>query len=521
MSPELLLTLSEEAKSAFAEKDLALAEAEKRVVQRDEKIAQMEAQLAWFRKYVYGPRSEKNVIPPPPDSPQLDVFAEGGEATAEEIREETKAPEKDRHRARKETQGRKALPEKLARTIIMHDLSEEEKTCTCCGKAMCLIGEDVTEKLEVVPARVHVARHVRPRYACGGCKDAVAQAPLPAFPIPRAAAGASLLAFLMLSKYADHTPLCRIERIFARHGIDLPRRKTSEWMMEIADLLRPLVSLMQRRIVERSALIGVDETTIQMLDPGSGKGKTKRCYLWQYRGDGNAPYTAFDFRDGRGREGPKDILRDYGGFLQCDDYSVYTCLRTREKLGFTQVGCWAHARRKFAEAFDAGDKRAEEAVLILRDLYAVEKEAREQKLDAEGILELRREKSLPVLARLKEWMQAQLAVLPQSPLGKAIGYALDNWRELTVYTTDGRIPIDNNAVERAIRPVALGRKNWLFAGSERGGEAAAIFFSLIETARRADVNLWDYVTDLLTRIPTHPINRLEELLPDTWKPPSN
>ena len=321
----------------------------------------------------------------------------------------------------------------------------------------------------------------------------------------------------MLCKYADHTPLCRIERIFARHGIDLPRRKTCEWMMEIAGLLSPLVALMQRRVVGRSAVLGVDETPIRMLDPGGGKSKAKTCWLWEYRGDDRAPYIVFDFRESRGREGPRDVLGDYCGFLQCDAYSVYTSLAAERGAGFTLVGCWAHARRKFVEAHEGGDPRAGEAIAVIRELYAIEKLGREGKLDAAALAALRQDKSTPVLAKLRAWMDAQLAVVPKSPLGKAIGYTLDNWPRLTVYTTDGRLPIDNNAVERAIRPVALGRKNWLFAGSERGGHAAATFFTLIESARRADLNLWDYATDLLRRLPSHPINRLEELLPDNWK----
>jgi hypothetical protein len=261
----------------------------------------------------------------------------------------------------------------------------------------------------------------------------------------------------MLRKYADHLPLCRMERIFARHSIDLTRSKTSAWMMQLADLMKPLVNLMQRRIIKDSYIVGADETTLNMLDPGGGKNKTKKCYLWEYRGDENAPYTIFDFHESRSREGPKAVLRGYEGFLQSDAYSVYTTLTEKEGLGFTQVGCWAHARRKFIEALEGGDKRAEEAIVLIRELYSIEKKAREQKLDSEALRKLRQDESLPVLTRLREWMNDQLAVLPKSPLGIAIGYALDNWKELTVYTSDGHFPIDNNAVERAIRPVVVGR----------------------------------------------------------------
>ncbi|MBX3728461.1 MAG: IS66 family transposase [Candidatus Sumerlaeia bacterium] len=513
MTPELLLAQLESEKAARAE-------AEKLVAEQAEQIAHLAAQVAWFRRHVFGSTSEKNVLPPPPDSPQLDIFGNQGEATPGEIREETAEPKKEQARKAKP---RRPLPKDLPRHVVMHDLAEEQKRCACCGKVMCRIGEDVTEKLQLVPAKLYIEQHVRPRYACGACKDAVAQAPLPAFPIPRATAGASLLAFLLLSKYADHTPLCRMERTFARHGIDLPRRKTSAWMMELSGLCKPLVALMQRRIVERSAVVGADETPIQMLDPQGGRRKTKTCFLWQYRGDEQAPYTVFDFREGRGRDGPREVLRDFRGILQCDAYAVYQSLRTAEGLAFTQAGCWAHARRKFVEAHDGGDRRAETAIAIIGELYAVEKHAREQRatdpdFDDAALARLRQERSVPALARLREWMDGHLAVLPKSPLGKAIGYTLDNWAMLTLYAADGRVPIDNNAVERSIRPVALGRKNWLFAGSERGGQAAALFFSLIASARRADLNLWDYTTDLLTRLPSHPVNRLDDLLPDNWPP---
>jgi transposase len=485
-------------------------------VEAQERVATLTAEVAWLKKHLFGQKSEKNIVLPPPDSPQLDLFGAQQEATRQEIAEEVSKPRSEPKRA-----PRRPVPQDLPREEIVHDVADEEKLCACCGKQLGIIGEDVTEKIEIVPARVFVRRHVRPRYACGACKERVAQAPLPSFPIPRASAGASLLAFLLISKYADHLPLCRMERIFARHGIDLPRRKTSEWMMEIAELLAPLVRLMHRHILERCNVVGADETPIAMLDPGGGKNKTKTCYLWQYRGDDSAPYTVFDFRESRGREGPRKMLGDYAGYLQCDAYSVYSSLG--RESAFTQVGCWAHARRKFIEALEGGDKRAQEAVAIIAELYAVEKHARErvkreENFDAEALRAMRQEHSVPVLAKLRAWMDAQLAVAPKSPLGNAIGYALDNWVALNVYITDGRVPIDNNAVERAIRPVALGRKNWLFAGSNRGGQAAATFFTLIDSARRADLNLWDYTTDLLTHLPAHPINQLDELLPDNWKP---
>jgi len=508
--------LSEQLKEETAAREEAqriLAQRDELLAQKDCLIASLTARIKWLEDNLFGVKSEKNVILPPAATSQLDVFGPQEEATAEEAKEESKDAVAPRVRRPKP---RQPIPANLPRRRVVHDLPEAEKSCSCCGNPKTMIGEDVSEKLEIVPAQFTVTQHVRPRYACNCCKNSgISQAPLPAFPIQRAAAAPSLLAYLLLAKYADHMPLCRLERLFERHGIDMPRSKTSAWMMEIAALLRPLHELMIRRVTGRSAVIGADETPIKMLDPASGKHRTKQCYLWEYRGDELAPYTVFDFRESRGREGPLKILAEYKGFLQCDAYAVYASLRRKEGLGYTQVGCWAHARRKFVETLAGGDDRARGAIEIIQGLYGIEKKVKDLSNEERQIV--RGKESVAVLARLREWLEARLDALPGSPLGKAVGYALDNSAELTVYTTDGRLPIDNNAVERSIRPIAIGRKNWLFAGSERGGEAAAIFFTIIESARRANANLWQYIKDLLHRLPGHPVNRLEELLPDRWQ----
>lgn len=483
-------------------------EAKAVIAKKDELLAEQEAVIARLQRMLFGQKSEK-IVPPPGPSPQMDLFGEQGEATSEEIREEVSEPRKQRRSA-----PRRPLPRDLPRQEIVVDAPAEEKVCACCGGEKKCIGEDVTEKVALVPARLYVKKYIRPRYACGRCKDGVTQAPLPAMALLRASADASLLAWIIVSKYADHIPLCRMERIMARTGIDMPRRKTCGWLMEVAGLLRPLVGRMMRRMREHSKVIGADETPVQMLSPKSNDRKTSRCYMWVYHGDDAAAYTVYDFQESRGREGPLGMLGDYSGWLQSDDYSVYTSISRQAK--WKQAGCWAHARRKFVDAVNSGDTRATAAINIIRELYAVERDARE--LDDTARAELRQERSVPLLNALHAWMSERLDTLPRTPLGQAIGYTLDNWAKLSVYTDDGRLPIDNNAVERAIRPVAVGRKNWLFAGSPRGGEAAAIFFTLIESARRSGLNLWEYFTDLLTRLPDHPINRLEQLLPDHWHP---
>jgi len=504
-----------EQEKLLAEQQTRLAEHKKALAEKEARIERLEAQMHAMARHLYGQRSEKM---PESDPNQLDLFGEQPEATPEEIKEETSKPKRPRKRA-----ARKPIPKDLPREEIVHDLSEEEKTCACCGKVMAKMGEDATEKLEIVPPRLYVKRHVRPRYACGSCKDKVAQAPGPEFALPRANAGASMLAYLIVGKYADHLPLCRMERIFKRYDIDMPRARMCDWLMTASELVRPLVRLMFELALGRSEVLGIDETPLRMQIWGAPGRKTKRCYLWAYRGDGFAPYTLFEFLESRSRAGPEKRLFGYTGYLQSDDYGVYTSLEKDSKMSFTPVRCWAHARRKFFEAAKGGSADAERALELIGRLYDVEKEARtrmdaEKDFGNEELRTLRQEKSVPALGELREWLETKLLAVPKSPLGQAIGYTLDNWEALCIYTTDGAIPIDNNAVERSIRPVAVGRKNWLFAGSERGGEAAANFFSLIESARRAGLNPFEYLTDVFRRIASCPITRLEELLPDRWQP---
>lgn len=483
------------------------------IVECHKTIMELSHQVDVLRKHLFGPKSEKRPVEEY-DGSQLDLFAPQPEATEEEIAEETSEPKRSPAKKKK---GRQPLPKDLPREEIVFDVEPEEKTCSCCGCEKARIGEDVSEQLEMIPAKLYVARTVRPKYACSKCRDGVVQKPLPAQPIPRGLAGPGLLARIVVAKYADHIPLCRMERMFARHGIDLSRGRTSSWIMELAALCKPLVNTIRAKILE-SAVVNSDDTPLLLQEPGG----SRRCYVWVYCGDGAHPYTLYDFRRSRSREGPSEILSDYKGYLQADAYSAYDNLFLPTPAGkpssIIELGCWAHARRKFVEAGDAGDPFAGPAVAMVRELYAVEKKARAEEMTPDDILELRQAKSHPVLDNIEAWMAERIDVLPKSPLGKAIGYAQNNWAALRRYTEDGRLAIDNNAAERAIRPVAIGRKNWLFAGSERGGRAAATFFTLIESARRNGLNPLEYLHDIFTRLPAHPINRIGEFLPDRWKP---
>ena len=483
------------------------------------RAAELERRLQWFKKQFFGAKSERRSTASA-DTLTGDLFGELVEATPEEVREELTEPcaKPRRHR-----RGRKPLSAALPRREIVHDVAPQDKVCACCGREKARIGEDVTEQLEVIPAQVYVARHVRPKYACSSCKDGVAQAALPPQPVSRASVGPGFLAWLIVSKYGDHLPLCRLERIFARHGCEVTRAKMSDWLMTLADLLKPLVRALMKEVRE-AGLLQADETSMRLLLRELAK-NIQQAWVWVYVGSEAAPYTIFDFRPSRGRDGPRKMLEGFEGTLQCDGYAAYDGVGVPGKV--RRAGCWAHVRRGFIEAEEGGDRRATQAIALIRRLFDVEREWKERReaerkegrdLSFETRRDLRRERSAHVVEALRSWMADRFDVLPKSPLGDAVSYTQNQWPTLTVFLDDGRVELDNNAAERALRPIAVGRKNWLFAGSERGGRAAATFFTLIESARRNGRNPFEYLRDVLERLPSHPINRIEDLLPDRWKP---
>lgn len=475
---------------------------------KDEQIEELSRQITLLKKMVYGKKSES--VPAPEDnSSQLDLFApEQPEATPEEKAEDARPPAKTRRRG-----GRKPLPKGLDVKETVIDVMADDLSCGC-GCDRVRIGEDVTERLCYEPAKLYVERIIRPKYACQTCKEGVVQEPLPAHILPRSGVGVSLLAHLVVGKYMDHLPLCRMERIFARQGIDIDRGLMCDWLMKLSEKLLPLVMNMKHRL-SGCFVLGADETPLKM-QGGKGQPGLKRCQMWVYHGDETAPFTLFDFQQTRGRDGPAGILKNFGGILQTDGYSVYQSLEKSTDYTFRRAGCMAHARRKFVEARDCGAKAADEAIELFQRLYVVEKELR--KIDDAEQTAYRKEHARPVLDELHEWLLNQMSTLPGSALGKAIDYTLKNWKELTVYLEDARIPIDNNAVERAIRPIALGRKNWLFAGSPRGGQAAAVYMTLLSSAARNGHNPAKYLTDILTRLPNTDEADLPQLLPDAWQP---
>jgi hypothetical protein len=351
------------------------------------------------------------------------------------------------------------------------------------------------------------------KYACPkGCTLVTAQKP-PA-PIEKGLAGPGLLAHVAVSKYGDHLPLHRQESIFARHGVELSRKTMCDWMRQCAELARPLVGLMKERALS-SKVVQTDDTPVPVLDPELPHTRTGR--IWTYVGDPDHPYTVYDYTPNRSRAGPDEFLKDFRGYLQADAYSGYDQIYKDPERGVTEVACWAHVRRKYFEAQSSDVMRSMVMLAYIHLLYDIEREARDNQLDAAERLALRWARSRPILDDIQAYLQRErLQVLPKSPMGQAIAYTLSNWDALMRYSKDGDLEIDNNGAERSLRGVAMGRRNWTFYGSDNGGHTAAVLTSLIATCKRHRVDPFAYLCDVFQHINAHPQNRLEELLPDNW-----
>ncbi|MGA6998079.1 MAG: IS66 family transposase [Pseudolabrys sp.] len=404
---------------------------------------------------------------------------------------------------------RKPLPETLPRDVVEH-----AAPCACpkCGGALRPLGEDVTEVLDYVPGSFRVIRHVRPKLSCRGC-ESIAQAPAPSLPIHRGLASPALLAHVLVAKYCDHLPLYRQAEIYARAGVELDRSTMADWVGQTARLMRPLVEAVGRHVMSAERVHG-DDTTVPVLDPGRGKTKTGR--LWCYARDdgpfgGKAPPAVlYCYSPDRKGEHPRAHLASFHGILQADGYAGYAGLYEH---GVTEAACWAHARRNFFDVHAATQSPlALEALQRIAALYQIEAAIRGRPPDAR--LTARTAQSAPLFNALRQWLEKTQARIPgKSELAKAIRYTLSRWQALTLVLRDGRACIDNNAAERSMRPMVLGRKNWLFAGSDAGGERAAATYSLIETAKLSGLDPEDYLRQVLERIADHPVRRVHELLP--------
>ena len=474
-----------------------------------EKKAAIEAILRRF----YGPKNERfnplqmllfrqQVEELPLDEPSI-VEEAGQELTTRRI-------------VKKHKHGRNPLPDHLPRIQIEHDLKDEEKPCPCCGELRVRIGEEVSEQLEYHPASFTVLRHVRHKYACRKCEaDAVnpqiTTAPKPPQPIEKALPGPGLVAYVAVSKLGDHLPLYRLENIFARQKVEVARSTMCAWLAAAGELVRPLVEPMAKR-VRASKVVHTDDTRVPIQAPGEGKCRQGR--IWTYIGDRDHPYVVYDYTPDRTRAGPTNWLRDFKGFLQADAYGGYDGIFHGE--GAIEVACWAHARRKFFEAKETDGQRAAAMLTFVRDLYAIEDDAKSLTDDERRTM--RQARSVPILAEIKTWLDRQRdVVLPRSSMAQAITYALNQWEALNVYVTEGFLNIDNNAAERALKRVAIGRKNWLFAGNDRAGGTAALLYSLIASAEHHELDPQRYLTSVLARLPGLPPSDLPKLLPDAWK----
>jgi transposase len=479
--------------------------------QQGQLIARLQHQLEQLLRQRYGKKGEKV------DADQLLLFAQDALAQAEPMSPAAEPPATSEPKTG--GHGRKPLPASLPRKRIVHDVAAEDRACPECGGERRKIGEEAREQLGYVPASLIVLEHVRPKYACASCAAHVVIAPRLPEPIEKGLPGVGLLAHVVTSKLADHLPLYRLEGIFKRNGVAPARSTMCDRLAACAGLLEPIVGAMTRRVLA-SEVIGTDDTPVTVQDHDGKGSKTGR--LWAYLGDRDNPFIVYDYTPDRSREGPDRFLKDYAsGYLQSDAYAGYDRLHAR---GLTEVGCWAHARRKFHEARTSDPERSHAAIAWIGRLYGIEREAREGGRDDARLMAARTELSRPLLESFGTWPEGEATkVLPKGPAGGAIAYARTNWIALSRYLESPYLLIDNNAVENAIRPIAVGRRNWLHLGSDRGGRTVATLLSLVQSCKNLGNEPFTYLRDVLDRVSTHPASRVDDLLPDrrVWPGPAD
>ena len=488
---------------------LLIRELERIVAERNREVEALRHRVDVLARRVFGRSSEKGV----PEGQGALPFATAAGTVEENTSDEDRRDTEVKAHARRRHPGRKPLGKEHPREEIVIEPLAEELVCMACSTEKVCIGRDRTEALDYVPASFVIREYIRPKYACPDCRSGVVQGELPPRPIEKGRPEPGLLAHVVTSKYADHLPLYRLERIFERHQVEITRRTLSEWCGAVADLLEPVARAVYGQVLE-SAWIQTDDTPVEVQDP-SHKPAYRNGHLWVYRSmEGDAVY---DFTWQRNRDGPMRMLEGYRGYLQADAAPAYDDIFTQWPE-IVEVGCWAHARRYFKEAAPTASVEAAQVLAWIGKLYGLERKAKERKLDAEVCRELREQQSRPILTKIRSNLgELQQRVLPKSPLGKAIGYALNQWDALCRYTEDGRLEIDNNGAERALRPIVVGRKNWLFIGSERAAHRTAVLLTLVHTAKAHDIDPFAYLRDLIERVSTHPMNRVDELTPRMWK----
>jgi transposase len=474
----------------------------------------LQQELERYKKATYGPRADRlsmNQL-----AQMLLEFAEALEqkpSNLEDLQEAEPQPEVRRVKRRK---GRRALAnfENLPVNTYVYELSAEERPCPSCGVERKEIGSEKSWQIEYIPGHFERLEHVRKKYACPHCErkgenPQIEVAAKAETPIEKGFAGPGLLAFIVTSKFADYLPLYRLEDIFERQGFEISRATQSVWCGDVADVVEPLYQRMAER-VRKSHVVATDDTILPMLSPG----QTHPARMWVYVGDEANPYNVFDFTLNRSREGPKEFLKDYTQVLLADAYGGYNGVVAGNAI--TRAGCWSHARRKFVEAEKSAPEIAREAVALMDALFAVERQAKDVSVSER--LELRQKQSVPILAELhRKLLIWKEQLLPKHLMADAVNYTLGQWQALTVFTTDGAVPIDNNVSEREMKRIVLNRKNSLFVGNPRGGRTAAILASLTSSCRRHDMDPHLYFMQLLVNLPSWPARDLDAWLPDRWK----
>ena len=519
--PEYLKTLLANLSSQFIEQ---LQDKDTQLHNKDKQLAEYVTELRFLREQVnllihkrFSASSEKYKYPG-----QHELFDEVESSTPAEaaaISDDTdpldECIEIAPHSRKKP--GRKPLPADLPRVEIIYDLSEEEKVCAEDGHALHKIGEEISEQLEIIPAQVRVIRHIRYKYACRRCETGITTAPMPAQVIPKSIATPGLLAYVATAKYVDSLPLYRQSTIFKRLGVELNRATLANWMIRVAEVIAPLIELMQADLKD-SAVIHMDETPVQVLREPD-RPATSKSYMWvSMSGAYDPAMVLYEYDPSRGAAVPERLLDGYQGYLVTDAYKGYASVTNQGTI--TGIGCWAHVRRKFDEALKVQGKsktgKAQYAMNEIRKLYAIERQIQNKPPDEKQ--SIRQARAGPILQKLRSWLQRSLhQVPPKTVLGKALTYTDNEWHRLVRYIEDGELPIDNNRCENAIRPFVVGRKNWLFSNSQQGVRASAAIYSLIETAKHNDLEPYRYLRYVLTELPEGEINPVE-LLPYNLSP---
>ena len=482
-------------------------------------LADVQQRLDALLQRLYGRRADVFDPNQPLLFPELATPEPAAPASEPAVQEEAQPSRRGKSRPH----GRGQPAANLRREQRRYELTAAERLCPDCGQERQEIGVESASQFEYKPAEVFVLEHQRVKYACKGCQGCVTIAPKPPQPIDKGLPGPGLLAHIITDKYLDHIPLHRTEQRLARLGAPLSRSTMCDWMAGCAELLTPLWHSLKAWVLA-SKVLHTDDTTVAVRD----ESKTQHRYgrLWDYIGDENHLGIVFDYTTNHARDGPATFLKHFKGFLQADAYGAYDGIYTGSKGTIIEVGCWAHARNKFSDADSTDPERVLAAKAWVRKLYDVEDEAKAiihaQKLTgadaAAARLRLRQEKSVALLTSLRQWLLEQRdQVLPKSPMAAAIGYTLNQWEALNRYTTDGDLHIDNNVSERTLKLIGMGRTNWLFLGSDEGGRTAAVLFSFTATCKHLGIDAFAYLRDVLERLPTHPAERLEDLLPNRWQ----